>query len=169
MTTKTLYDGGWFSYRRTDQDISYIQEKHDGVTVLCFDDSRKQFLLLHERVSSTLSLSPVLTALTGSIDPGEIPRQTALRELSEEAGVVILDEKLHDLGFVHTYKACTKKTYVFFADITGCGFIRAVGDGSEIEEQAFVRWHSTQDILDSHDGLLIASWGLAVSRNLVAV
>jgi 8-oxo-dGTP pyrophosphatase MutT (NUDIX family) len=98
------------------------------------------------------------------MDKGEDPRETALRELSEEAGVVILSEKLHYLSTVHSYKACTKETHLFFADITGAGFIRPVGDGSEIEEEAFVRWHSLDDLLAAKDSLLLASYALAIKH-----
>jgi 8-oxo-dGTP pyrophosphatase MutT (NUDIX family) len=158
---ETLYDGDWFEHKRLANGLEFLQEPHDGVTVLCYNRTRQQFLLLHERVSATRSLKPTLTALTGSIDPGELPRHTALRELAEEAGVVLLDEALYDLGYVHTYKACTKKTYVFFADITGCEFIRATGDGSDTEEAAYVAWHTREAILSSGDALLLASFTLA--------
>lgn len=157
-----LYDGGWFTYNELDNGITYLEESKDGVTVLCYDFKKEKFLLLHERCASTLSLKPVLCSLTGSIDEGENPDETALREVAEEAGVVMLAENMYSLSTLHTYKACTKKTYVYFADITNCAFVRPVGDGSEIEEEAYVRWHSKEDLLASMDTLLLANYALAL-------
>ena len=169
-TDVQLYDGGWFSHSKTSEGVEFLQEKKDGVTVLCFDRGRNKFLLLHERVSATKDLRPSLCALTGSIDEGEqdIPDQTALRELSEEAGIVLLAENLHFLSRIYTFKACTKRTYVYFADITDAAFIRPTGDGSEVEEQAFVAWHNLDQLLAAEDGLLLASWGLAVAKGLLS-
>lgn len=154
-----LYNGGWFSYNK-ENGITYLQEKKDGVTVLCYDRSRKDkpFLLLHEMVSALRSDKPTIVSLTGSIDPGEHPRETVLRELREEAGVVVLSKNVEWLGPIFTYKACTKATYLFFADITDCGWVTPVGDGSKIEENAYVRWHSLEDLLSTKDSLLLATY-----------
>ena len=161
----TLYDGGWFSYNRSDG-ISYIEEAKDGVTVLCYDKSKgdKPFLLLHEMVSALRSDYPQLVSLTGSIDEGEHPRDTVLRELSEEAGVVVLSENVHWLGPIFTYKACTKATYLFFADIENCSWTRAIGDGSSVEENAYVRWHSLEELLQSKDSLLLATYARSLTK-----
>ena len=157
-----LYDGGWFSYNELDNGITYLAEARDGVTVLCYDFKKQMFLLLHERCASTLSLKPVLCSLTGSIDEGENPDDTALREVAEEAGVVMLPENMHFLSTIYTYKACTKNTHVYFADITDCAFTHPVGDGSEIEEEAYVRWHPLEDLLACKDSLLLANYALAL-------
>lgn len=163
-----LYDGGWFAHEVDSKGLEFLTEPKDGVTILCYSSSKGLFLLLHERMSATGNASPVVCSLTGSIDPGETPRQTALRELAEEAGAVILDEDLHQLGdYVHTYKGCTKKTYMFFAELSGAAFIRATGDGSTVEEQAYVKWHPLQDVLLSADALLLASLARAQNAKLL--
>lgn len=160
MMTKVLYDGGWFSHHVTEQGIEFIAENHDGVTCLCYDPSRKDgrpFLLLHEQMSATMTSHPRLCSLTGSIDPGEDPLQTCLRELREEAGAVVLENMVTYHGPVYTYKGCTKVTHAFSANLQGCGFAEAIGDGSEVEERAYVRWHSLQDLLKTEDALLLAT------------
>ena len=160
MTSKQLYDGGWFSHNITESGVEYLAENHDGITCLCYDPSRKDgrmFLLLHEQMSATLSTSPNLCSLTGSMDPGEHPMQTCLRELREEAGAVVLEEMVTYHGPVYTYKGCTKVTHSFSANLEGCGFTTAVGDGSEVEENAYVRWHSLGDLLKTEDALLLAT------------
>lgn len=154
-----LYDGGWFSHHISDSGIEYIAENHDGITCLCYDSSRQErpFLLLHEQMSATVSDKPRLCSLTGSMDPGETPMQTCLRELREEAGAVVLESSVTYHGPVYTYKGCTKVTHAFSADLAGCGFTQAVGDGSEVEENAYVRWHHLEDLLKTEDALLLAT------------
>lgn len=155
-----LYDGGWFSHNVTEDGIEYLAENHDGITCLCYDPSRtdgRPFLLLHEQMSAKMVSKPQLCSLTGSIDAGEEPMQTCLRELAEEAGAVVLEEMVVYHGALHTYKGCTKLTHVFSANLKGCGFTHPVGDGSEVEENAYVRWHSLEDLLATEDALLLAT------------
>lgn len=156
---KNLYDGGWFSHHVTDEGVEFLAEKKDGITCLCYDPTRadKPFLLLHEQMSATMTTEPRLCSLTGSMDPGEDPMQTCLREVREEAGAVVLEEMVTYHGPLFTYKGCTKVTHVFSANISGCGFVKAVGDGSEAEENAFVRWHSLEELLATEDALLLAT------------
>ena len=109
----TLYDGSWFSYKESEDGVTFIEERKDGITALCYDFSRKDgshFLLLHEQVSAFLLDKPRLVSLTGSIDKGESPRRTCLRELREEAGVVVLTDSVTYLGAIFTFKASTKAT-----------------------------------------------------------
>lgn len=157
--SKRLYDGGWFSHHVTDEGVEYLAEKRDGITCLCYDPTRadKPFLLLHEQMSAKMVETPQLCSLTGSIDEGEEPLQTCIREIREEAGVVVLSEMVTYHGPLHTYKGCTKVTHVFSANIAGCNFVNATGDGSEAEENAFVRWHSLQELLATEDALLLAT------------
>ena len=154
-----LYDGGWFSHHVTDDGIEYLAENHDGITCLCYDPTRgdKPFLLLHEQMSAKLVGTPQLCSLAGSMDAGEDPLQTCLRELREEAGAVVLSEMVVYHGPMHTYKGCSKVTHVFSANLQGCGFVKPVGDGSEVEENAFVRWHSLKELLATEDALLLAT------------
>jgi 8-oxo-dGTP pyrophosphatase MutT (NUDIX family) len=167
MTTK-LYDAGWFSYNEDSNGVNYIQEAKDGVTVLCYDSTKpyKPFLLLHEACSAFRSKEPKLVSLTGSIDPHEklTPLDTAVRELAEEAGVVVNKSKLTYLGSVFTYKACTKATYLFLANIAGCEWVDALGDGSETEANAYVKWHSLEELLESKDSLLLATYARSVKH-----
>lgn len=152
-----LYDGGWFQHQQTDSGIEYLSENHDGVTVLPFNRRTGKFLCLYERVSATLNPKPVLTSLTGGMDKGEDPLFTALRELREEAGMVILSGQMISLGTVYTYKGCTKITHMFGADITEGFSVEAMGDGSDLEAQAYVKEHTLEEVMESGCALLLAS------------
>ncbi|MFT3736578.1 MAG: dihydroneopterin triphosphate diphosphatase [Rhodocyclaceae bacterium] len=43
-------------------------------------------------------------SVTGSLEPGEIPRQTAQRELAEETGLQIQPEDLHDWALCNRFE-----------------------------------------------------------------
>ncbi len=157
---ETLFDAGWFSYVKLSDETGVIVEKKDGVTVLPFIKGgvEKPFYLLHERMAATLSLAPTLCSLTGSIDGDDSPFDTALRELREEAGLVILASSLYPLGeYIHTYKGCTKKTWMFAANVTNAYPVEAQGDGSAVEKEAFCQYHTLADLVNCQDALLLAS------------
>lgn len=163
-----LYDGGWFTHNVNEQGVEYLEEQKDGVTVLCHDFTRKDgryFLLLHEQCGAYASTLPKLCALTGSIDPGEQPLQTAIREVREEAGAVVLEQDIDSLGVVFTYKGCTKRTYLFCANLEEAAFVEPDGDGSDVEERAYVRWHSLEDLLGCEDALLLATYARMNATN----
>lgn len=164
-TKERLFDGEWFTYDLLPNDVTVIQEKKDGVTVLPFDFSRpdgKYYYCLHEQMNAMGHDRPVLCSLTGSMDPGEDPLGTALRELREESGYVVRQSSMMQLSkdYVHTYKACTKKTWLFAADLKGHVQVDPIGDGSTIEEEAYCVWVSAEEVLASRDNLLLATYAL---------
>lgn len=69
---------------------------HELTYVLLVVRSRRRILLVHERERGLWELPG------GRIDPGETPRQAAVRELSEETGQRVAPEALRFSGFAKT-------------------------------------------------------------------
>lgn len=164
-TDKRLFDGEWFTYDLLDNGVTVLQEYKDGVTILPFDFSRtdgKYYYCLFEQMNATGFDKPVLCSLTGSMDHGEDPTRTALRELREESGFVVRQDSMIALtkNYVHTYKACTKKTWMFAANLTNHVQVDAIGDGSTIEAEAYCRWVTADELMASQCTLLLATYGL---------
>ncbi|MBD3261028.1 MAG: NUDIX domain-containing protein [Candidatus Altiarchaeales archaeon] len=82
-----------------------------------------------------------LCALTGSVEEGEEPRETARRELFEESGYKP-ERPLIELGFVYTSKNSTTKMFLFAIDVTGAYQGVAPGDGTETEAKSTTKWLS---------------------------
>jgi len=78
----------------------------------------------------------VVTIITGRIDEGEEPEETALRELKEEAGFIVTPEDIVDLGPISLGKERISMEYCFLADLQGNSFdeIKPPTDGSFSEE-----------------------------------
>ena len=75
----------------------------------------------------------------GVIDPGEAPKQAALRETKEEVGLTILPDDTHFVGVVYR-KSRIRDTYqfIFKASIDQESIEKIVLQASEVEEHAFV-------------------------------
>jgi 8-oxo-dGTP pyrophosphatase MutT (NUDIX family) len=76
----------------------------------------------------------------GMIDPGESPRAAMIRELEEEAGIVLredydLEEELKPLFFT---KGCVNKVYPYILPLNERDYHEVVpsGDGSDIEKKS---------------------------------
>jgi len=82
-----------------------------------------------------------LCALTGSVEKGEKPLETATRELYEEAGYKTTRTVI-ELGYVYPSKSSTTKIYLFAVDVTGTTPVKAPGDGTETENNSTIEWLS---------------------------
>ena len=82
---------------------------------------------------------------------------------------MVLEKMVKYHGPLYTYKGCTKVTHVFSANLIDCSFVHPVGDGSDVEENAFVRWHSLEELLATEDALLLATLARAKYKFLAEV
>ena len=79
-------------------------------------------------------------ALTGSMDEGEDPVETALRELYEEAGYTAGRDKIKPLGDIYESKKFEDPLHAFAVDVTGLNAVEPPGDGSKLETQSSAAW-----------------------------
>ena len=92
-------------------------------------------------------------AVAGSLEPNEVTerriRARAARELREEAGYALPPGHLISLGagFFPSHGQCTEKIHLFAASLNGARRVRARGDGSVNEADAFSLMLEAGDIL----------------------
>ena len=150
----------WLSLRRivnpargiSGYDFSH-EDRCDGiVSILPFrskDLFTVEFLLREEVCPCWSSVTPKLCSITGGIDHGHTPRQTALIELREEAGYEIEDADLIDLGMSYGTKSCDTLYSLYAVNVTKKTQLAPTGDGSTLEKIARCVW--TEEPLDSVD------------------
>ena len=84
-----------------------------------------------------------LTSVTGGVDHGSTPIESALEEMAQEAGYYLTEEDLVPLGTFEPSKAMTTVMHLYGFDATGMEDMRreeAEGDGTEGEDGAFCEW-----------------------------
>lgn len=150
---EVLLKDGWYTFMRT--------KKGDGVCVLGyrFVNGRPEYLVRVEHCpchTETLDR----TSLTGGIESGSTPLETAVKELKEESGYVVDAEDMIDLGWMFPTKQSSDKVYLFAVDLHDkpCGEV--INDGSKGEEGAYCIWLNETETL----AIPQAGIGMAMAR-----
>jgi 8-oxo-dGTP pyrophosphatase MutT (NUDIX family) len=120
-------------------------------------DNPYDFLLRHEITPCWNIDEPVISSITGGVDPGNSPIQTARLELLEEAGYKADLEDFVFLGECYGIKSSDTIYSIYTIDLTEyleAG--EALGDGSELESKAWCAWHDS--ILDADDPILAMAY-----------
>jgi 8-oxo-dGTP pyrophosphatase MutT (NUDIX family) len=132
MTDRILYANPWLSLRAIEGNASpaggsyvYSQETRCRgriVAVLPFrrdrDPAVQTQFLLREEITPCWSLEPVLGAVTGGWEGGDIA-DDAVRELHEETGYVVDKDQLIELGTSYASKSSDTVYSLFAVDLSG--------------------------------------------------
>jgi len=123
---KVLFDNEWLSLMSMDaKDGPYIyshETRCNGniVAVLPYERIGKdgwQYYLRSE-VTPCWGNEAQLSSLTGGVDSGDTPIQTALKELEEEAGLVCKEGDLQSLGTCRGTKSSDTVYHLYAVDVT---------------------------------------------------
>lgn len=153
--SKLLYDAKWLKLYKNDHDFVYAQRKgKDSVAVLCYKknkDDNYEFLIHYQPL---IALDPINNSkvecfpclVTGSIENGEIPLTTALRELKEETGLVndINLKPIKNYEYVSSTQMDEIVT-IFIFDVTNKEFLAPETDGSYYEQISWNQWVSEEE------------------------
>lgn len=123
------------------EEWSFVNEKSCVLTIIYLIEESK-FIIRQEPIPTFKWVDGdeyYLTVLSGTIDEGEEPETTLLREIEEEAGIVIRpDFKFEFFKPLHFSKSTTAKTYPSIVTLTERDYteVMAKGDGSRVEKMS---------------------------------
>lgn len=118
------------------------------------ENGRKEFLLRKEVTPSWNPIKESLSTITGGFEKNLL--DTVIMELEEEAGYKVSKEDIIDLGDIRTSKGTDTMYYLYSIDLTKHNKGEAIGDGSQLEEDAWCEWHDS--IHQCEDSLAYVSY-----------
>lgn len=169
LTTDVLLDNEWLSLkvvRKPEAGVNGYVYSHESrcagriVAVLPwrmtkspggpFDSSARIEWLLKSEVTPCWSFDPVVSAITGGYEGGDI-EDDAVREMLEETGYAVTRGELVPLGESYASKSADTVYSLFTVDLTGREAGEAIGDGSRLESEAQALWVPSAALVDVRD------------------
>jgi len=149
---KTLWKNEWISVKEKDGWYTYThQEKSGGKAVAVLAYSIDPLMILGRYEKTPCHNDGVsLTALTGMVEKGNSPLETAIRELEEESGIKMDAEDFQSLGFTRPGKSSDTIMYLFAVKIPfEEGEYIGKGDGTKGEEGSYCKFVSIDEAINS--------------------
>lgn len=141
---------GWYFFAQ-------VPGSAGGVTILLYRlDDAKSVLGRYEICPAHGDVTPALTAISGGIEAGETPLQTAIKETYEEAGYHLEGADFISLGACRLSTNQDTIIYLFAANVTGKPRVTAPGDGTRGEEGAYCDWVTPTQAIESKSAFLSA-------------
>jgi len=157
---ETICEGEWVAIRTVELAKDYIYEySHDlkcngrAVAVLVYRNDQTTPIMGSFEVIPCHFDGKQLVTVTGMIDGGDDPFETAVKEVHEECGYKIEKNELFYLGIVMPLKSSDKIIHLFSVDVTNKERYERSGDGTPGEEMSHCDWVEIQDCLLSKDPL----------------
>tara|TARA_B000000477_G_C6056132_1_gene212390 strand:- start:353 stop:913 length:561 start_codon:yes stop_codon:yes gene_type:complete len=111
-----------------------------------------------------------VTMLSGGVEDNETPLDAAIRELEEESGIILKDEKkLQELKPVYVSKGNCNKYHMFFLPLNERDYyqVKPVGDGSKAEAKSSCIKINYKNIDSINSSDLITEFMLLKVKDLV--
>lgn len=146
--TKTLFSGDWISLCKKVYDTGeyeYMHEQRCGGNIVAVLPYRRvgrdawKYGVRRE-VTPAWSMEPQLSALTGGVEEGMTPEETAIKELEEESGLRCTLEDLEPLGTCFGSKASDAVYHLFAVDADRCTEGTKSGDGTKFDDEGTLAW-----------------------------
>lgn len=138
MKEKLLFKNKWIQVLELDDWYTIYRHNgtNHGVAILGLDGDK---VLI--RVENCLPHGGfVETSITGTVEEGMTPLQTAVMELKEETGFVASEDEFIDLGWIYPSKASDMKMNLYAVNLSGKEQGSIDGDGTKGEDGASVKW-----------------------------
>lgn len=110
----------------------------DAVTILVFNEDTKKVTLVKQFRYPIIHHTPdnILEAVAGKIDVGETPKQAAIRELHEEVGYKISEDRLSNpIEIFASPGYSTEKLYIFLVVVNNSDKDQNAGGGVQGEHE----------------------------------
>lgn len=145
MKEETLFKSKWVEVLRRDGWFEFNRNtRGDGVAVLGIrnmkEASPKDSECLIRIENNPAHGGFVYTSLTGTIEGGLNPLQTAVKELKEESGYEVDEQDLVPVGWVYPSKFSDYKQFLYVVELDGKDQGEILGDGTHGEKGASVVW-----------------------------
>lgn len=156
--SELLFGDEWLQLRKADNRYTFTHEvRCDGniVVVLPFEKEEAKELAILARVEDTPCWdgnNPLPCSLTGGVDVGETPQQTAVKELQEEIGFVVSEEELISLGTFYGTKSSDTIYHIFAVQIT-----QETKKVDPTDKNSLGIWLNIKNISVTKDPFLLAS------------
>lgn len=147
---KTVFKSDWVSILKTepegtDDEYFYLHESRcDGkiVAVLLYKRTGKDSwdYGVRKEVTPAWGMKPELSALTGGVEKGDTPDETAVKEVKEESGYEIKAADLKKLGICYGTKSTDTIYFLYSCDVTGKEPGKKTGDGSKLDTEGELIW-----------------------------
>jgi 8-oxo-dGTP diphosphatase len=157
MVDKILYETPYLSLIERDgwYYFATIPGSIGGVAILLYRrNNDKSILGRYEICPAHDDKKPVLTAIAGGIEEGDIPLGTAVKESYEEAGYKLNSEDFIDLGQCNLSTNQDTIIYLFAADVTGKSRGDAPGDGTRGEVGSYCNWVTAREAVFSKSAFM---------------
>lgn len=134
----TLAKTDWYTIKTTDDSYEYT-ETTPGVIILPVRAGRENLEVLIRKEPNPI-YGDILTLVTGRTDDGETPLQTAVRELREEAGLILDEDCFYSIGDIFYRKSDATPEAAFIVICNHMKYEDPETDGSQYERDSKNSW-----------------------------
>lgn len=138
MEDKVLTQTEWYTIKSTPDDYEYI-ETNPGVVILPIRAGRDHLEVLLRKEPNPI-YGEIVTLVTGRTDQGEDNLETAIRELREEAGLILDKSCFYPMGDIFYRKSDATPEACFFVICEDMEYEEPETDGSQYERDASNSW-----------------------------
>lgn len=125
--------------------VSFVPFKNKGNGI--------QFLIRCEATPCWDYVNQVPSSFTGCVEKGESPLETVIRELKEEAGYIVNQNNIINLGQVFGSKSSDTIYFLFGVDLTESQDPGIIEIENELEKSAYNVWIDINDSFEISDSL----------------